>query len=202
MGYSPWQDWVTNIPSLMMIPLQVFRKSTLWDKCLTLLKSKLLEKIIWLSLWHIILSRTEIQMVFTQISCLLSAFLVSFFQPHVLHIVQTFTLGGTLYFKKNWFFFCCFFFFMWTIFKVCIEFVTVLFLFYVLAVLAPGHVWSWPLTRDGDHTPCLGGPNLNHWPPGRSPNCSLFKASKYLQFSINLFSYFPLIFNSMNSKFA
>ena len=95
----------------MMIPLQVFRKSTLWDKCLTLLKSKLLEKIIWLSLWHIILSRTEIQMVFTQISCLLSAFLVSFFQPHVLHIVQTFTLGGTLYFKKNWFFFCCFFFF-------------------------------------------------------------------------------------------
>ena len=101
VGYSPWQDWVTNIPSLMMILLQVFRKSTLWDKCLTLLKSKLLEKIIWLSLWHRILSRTESQMVFTQISYLLSAFLVSFFQPRVLHIMQTFTLWGTQ--KARWF---------------------------------------------------------------------------------------------------
>ena len=52
---------------------------------------------------------------------------------------------------------------MWTIFKVFIEFVTILLLFYIL-VFWPGGIWdlSSP-TRDRTHTPCIGKRSLNHW---------------------------------------
>ena len=52
---------------------------------------------------------------------------------------------------------------MWTIFKVFIEFVTIVFLFYVL-VFWPQGMWdlSSP-TRDGTHTPYIGRQGLNHW---------------------------------------
>ena len=72
--------------------------------------------------------------------------------------------------SKDWsnfqvfFFFKLFFFFlMWTIFKVFIEFVTILLLFYVL-VFWPRGMWdlSSP-TRDRTHTPCIGRRCLNHW---------------------------------------
>ena len=54
------------------------------------------------------------------------------------------------------------FFFIWTIFKVVIEFVTILLLFY-------GFFWPQgigdlsSLTRDGTCTPCIGRWRLNHW---------------------------------------
>ena len=54
-------------------------------------------------------------------------------------------------------------FLMWAIFKVFIEFVTVLLLFWVLVF------WSWGIwdlssqTRDQTHTPCIGRQSLNHW---------------------------------------
>ena len=53
---------------------------------------------------------------------------------------------------------------MWTIFfKVFIEFVTILLLFYVL-VLWPRGMWdlSCP-TRDRTLTLCIGRQSLNHW---------------------------------------
>ena len=52
---------------------------------------------------------------------------------------------------------------MWTIFKVFIEFVTILLLFYVL-VFWPRGVWDISsLTRDRTHTPCIGRRSFNHW---------------------------------------
>ena len=52
---------------------------------------------------------------------------------------------------------------LWTIFKVFIEFVTILLLFYVL-VFWPRGMWdpNSP-TQDGTHTPCIGRWSLNHW---------------------------------------
>ena len=52
---------------------------------------------------------------------------------------------------------------MWTIFKVFIEFVTILLLFYVL-VFWPQGMWdlSSP-TRDRTRTHCVGRRSLNHW---------------------------------------
>ena len=70
---------------------------------------------------------------------------------------------------------------MWTIFKVFIEFVTVLFPFYMLAFRPKGmcDLSPWP----GMETilPALAGGVLttNHQ-PGKSPKCSLFNASKHL----------------------
>ena len=47
-------------------------------------------------------------------------------------------------------------FFMWIIFKVFIEFITILLLFYVL-VFWPQGMWDLSsLTRDRTHTPCIG----------------------------------------------
>ena len=62
---------------------------------------------------------------------------------------------------------CLFFFFkifwMGTIFKVFIEFVTVLLLFYVL-VFWPRGMWDLSsLIRDRTHTPCIGRRSPNHW---------------------------------------
>ena len=61
------------------------------------------------------------------------------------------------------------FFFMWTIFKVFIEFVTILFLFYAL-VFWPQCMWdlSFP-TRDRTHTCALEGKVLTTAPPGKFP---------------------------------
>ena len=52
---------------------------------------------------------------------------------------------------------------MWTIFKVFIEFVTVLLLFYVL-FFCMQNIWdlSFP-TRDQTRTACIGRPSLNLW---------------------------------------
>ena len=52
---------------------------------------------------------------------------------------------------------------MCTIFKVFIEFVTILLLFYVL-VFWPRGMWDLSsLTRDWTRTPCIGRQILNHW---------------------------------------
>ena len=63
------------------------------------------------------------------------------------------------------FFFSDFFFLLFltrTIFKVFVEFVTILLLFYVL-VFWPGGLWDLIfLTRDPSHTLCIGR-SLNHW---------------------------------------
>ena len=60
----------------------------------------------------------------------------------------------------------CFFlkiFLMWTIFKVFIEFVTILLLFYV-SVFWPRGMWDLSsTTRDWTCTPCIGRQSLNHW---------------------------------------
>ena len=55
------------------------------------------------------------------------------------------------------------------VFKVFIEFVTVLFLFYVLVFWSQGRWDLSSLTRDLTHTPCkLEGEVLNTGPPGKS----------------------------------
>ena len=52
---------------------------------------------------------------------------------------------------------------MWTIFKVFVEFVTILLLFYVLVFWLRG-MWDLsPPTRDRTLTPCIGKQSLNHW---------------------------------------
>ena len=57
---------------------------------------------------------------------------------------------------------------MWTIFKVIIESVTKLLLFYVLVFQSQG-MWdpSSP-TRDQTHTPCIGRRSPNHWTARKS----------------------------------
>ena len=51
---------------------------------------------------------------------------------------------------------------MWVIFKVFIEFVTTLLLFYVL-FFCPRSMWYLrPLTRDQTHTPYFGRQSLKH----------------------------------------
>ena len=55
------------------------------------------------------------------------------------------------------------YFLMWTIFKVSIEFVTILSLFCVL-VFWPQGMWDLnSLTRGQTHTPCIGRWSPNHW---------------------------------------
>ena len=54
------------------------------------------------------------------------------------------------------------FFLIWTIFKVFIEFTTILFLFYIL-IFWPQVMWDLSfLTRDQTGTPHIGGQSLNH----------------------------------------
>ena len=69
-------------------------------------------------------------------------------------------------------FFSRFFFWMWTIFKVFIEFVTILLLCYFLVVWP----WSrWDLTSldsNQTHTPCIGSWSLNHWATREVPMMS------------------------------
>ena len=73
----------------------------------------------------------------------------------------------------HFFFFFCFFL-TWTIFKVFIEFVTILLLFYVLGF------WPWGMwdlssqTRDWTCTPCIGRRSLNHWTARQVPAVAHF----------------------------
>ena len=61
------------------------------------------------------------------------------------------------------FFFLRFLFLIWIIFKVFIEFVTILHLFYVLDFWPQG-MWELnSLTRDRTCTLCIGRWSLNHW---------------------------------------
>ena len=61
----------------------------------------------------------------------------------------------------------CFFFLniflMWTIFKVFIEFVTILLLFYVFGFWPQGTWDLISLIRDRTPAPCIGRQSLNHW---------------------------------------
>ena len=58
---------------------------------------------------------------------------------------------------------------MWTILKVFIEFVTILFLFSFL-VFWPQGMWDLSsLTRDRTHGPSIGKWSLNHWTPRKVP---------------------------------
>ena len=75
--------------------------------------------------------------------------------------------------SSHLFFFFLRFFLMWTIFKVFIEFVTILLLFYVLVL------WLWgmgdlsSLTRDQTCTLCVRKGSLNHWTAREVPEPSL-----------------------------
>ena len=52
---------------------------------------------------------------------------------------------------------------MWTIYKVFIEFVTILFLFYIL-VFWPQGMWGLSsLIREQAFTPCIGRRSPKHW---------------------------------------
>ena len=69
-------------------------------------------------------------------------------------------------------------FLMWTNFKVFIEFVTILLLFYVLVFWSRG---MWDLsspTRDWIGTPCIGRRSLNHWTTREVPPFQLLKVSQ------------------------
>ena len=65
---------------------------------------------------------------------------------------------------------------MWTIFKVFIEFVTILLLFYVLAFWPRGMGDLSPTTRDGIHTTCIGRQSLNHWTTREVPQAFFFNS--------------------------
>ena len=61
---------------------------------------------------------------------------------------------------------------MWAVLKVLIEFVTIMFLFYILMCffLATRHVET--LTGDRAHTPCFGRQSLNRWTTREVPRLS------------------------------
>ena len=64
---------------------------------------------------------------------------------------------------------------VWTIFKVFIEFVTILLLFYVL-VYWPRGMWHLSsLFRDQTCTPCIGRQSFNHWTTREAPTQCLFE---------------------------
>ena len=94
-------------------------------------------------------------------------------------------------------------FLMWTIFKVFIEFVTVLLLFYVL-VFWPQGMWdlSSP-TRDWTLTHCIGRWSLNYWTTREFPWSSILK--KGLSYLINNGSISPFkrrIYPHLTSLFS
>ena len=78
-----------------------------------------------------------------------------------------FMLHGALRIGDIWW---NFFFFMWTIFKVFIEVVSILLLFYV-SVFCPWSMWDLNSpTRDQTHTPCMGRCSRNHWTAREVPS--------------------------------
>ena len=63
---------------------------------------------------------------------------------------------------------------MWTIFKVFIEFVTILLLVYVLVFWSRG-MWDLSsLTRHRTYTLCIGRRSLNHWTAREVPKHVLY----------------------------
>ena len=70
-----------------------------------------------------------------------------------LHFKAEYQLKSPFFFKTFWY--------GWTIFKVFIEFVTVLLLLYVLVFWTQGMWYLSSPTRDRTCTPCIG--LLNHW---------------------------------------
>ena len=58
---------------------------------------------------------------------------------------------------------------MWTIFKVLIEFVTILFVFWFFGHKAMRDPNS--LTRNQTHTSCIVRRSLNHWTAREVPRC-------------------------------
>ena len=82
---------------------------------------------------------------------------------------------------------------MWTIFKVFIEFVTILLLFYVLFFFWFRGMWdlSSP-TRDQTQTPCIGRRSLNYWTTRKAPGITLsIKGILFLSGCIFCFLWFP-----------
>ena len=74
------------------------------------------------------------------------------------------------------------YFLMWTIFKVSIEFVTILSLFCVL-VFWPQGMWDLnSLTRGQTHTPCIGRWSPNHWTTREVPKsgCWLTEINEWM----------------------
>ena len=81
-------------------------------------------------------------------------------------LIQLIIFNSSLGYHLN--FFLNSIFSMWTIFKVFIEFVIILLLFYVL-VFWPRGMWDLSsLTRDQTHAPGIGRRSLNTGPPGKS----------------------------------
>ena len=71
---------------------------------------------------------------------------------------------------------------MWTIFKVFIEFVTILLLFYV-SVFWPRGTWDLSsLTGDGTRIPCIGRQSLNHWTASEVPESFTFNKARITPF--------------------
>ena len=65
------------------------------------------------------------------------------------------------------------FFLMWTIFEVFFEFVTMLFLFYVLCFVCFPLYGMWDfcfLTQGPTGTPCIGRQSVNHWTTREVPH--------------------------------
>ena len=62
---------------------------------------------------------------------------------------------------------------MWTIFKVFIEFVTILLLFYVLVFWFRGMGDLSSPTRDQTQIPCIGRRSLNYWTTRKAPGITL-----------------------------
>ena len=89
-----------------------------------------------------------------------------------IHCLNTYYLLGTrvvaVYFPHLSLFFQIFF--MWTIFKVFIEFVIVMLLFYVLIFWQQGVQDLSSLTRNQTSTPCIGRRRLNHWTSKEVPS--------------------------------
>ena len=72
---------------------------------------------------------------------------------------------------------------MWTIFKVFIEFVTILLPFYVLVFWPRSMRDLSSLTRDRTRTPCVGRWSLNHWTAREVTYLFIFKL-KYSWFTM------------------
>ena len=66
------------------------------------------------------------------------------------------------------------FFLMWTIFKVFIEFITILLQSYVLFFLATRYVWSQLPDQDWNLTSCIGKWSINPWITREVPIYLLF----------------------------
>ena len=75
-----------------------------------------------------------------------------------------------------------FFFLIWTIFKVFIEFVTILFLFYVLAFWPQACGILAPKAGIEPTLPALEGEVLTTGPPGESPNVWILSLNIYFVF--------------------